>query len=108
MIWAVDIDTQDPEFRLRFYREALSREVLLRPLGTTVYFMPPYILNDEEAALLAERAVAALDAALPLTLIHNQTRIRDRHLCAAGRQAQICPRNPAINYWAYCLSTLVE
>ncbi|MBK7984107.1 MAG: adenosylmethionine--8-amino-7-oxononanoate transaminase [Candidatus Competibacteraceae bacterium] len=65
MIWAVDIDTQDPEFRLRFYREALSREVLLRPLGTTVYFMPPYILNDEEAALLAERAVAALDAALP-------------------------------------------
>ena len=43
MIWAVDIDTQDPEFRLRFYREALSREVLLRPLGTTVYFMPPYI-----------------------------------------------------------------
>lgn len=64
MIWAVDIDTPDPEFRLRFYREALSREILLRPLGTTVYFMPPYILDDEEAALLAERAVAALDAAL--------------------------------------------
>ncbi|MBL8260432.1 MAG: adenosylmethionine--8-amino-7-oxononanoate transaminase [Candidatus Competibacteraceae bacterium] len=64
MIWAVDIDTRDPDFRLRFYREALSREVLLRPLGTTVYFMPPYILDDEEAALLAERAAAALDAAL--------------------------------------------
>ena len=64
MIWAADIDTADPEFRLRFYRAALQREILLRPLGTTLYFMPPYILDDGEAALLAERAVAALDAAL--------------------------------------------
>ena len=64
MIWAVDIATDDPDFRPRFYREALQRELLLRPLGTTIYFMPPYILNDDEAELLAERAVAALDAAL--------------------------------------------
>ncbi|MDS4042687.1 MAG: adenosylmethionine--8-amino-7-oxononanoate transaminase [Candidatus Competibacter sp.] len=64
MIWAADIDVDDPHFRLRFYREALRREVLLRPLGTTIYFMPPYILGDEDAVLLAERAVEALDAAL--------------------------------------------
>ena len=64
MIWAVDIATDDPEFRLKFYREALQRELLLRPLGTTIYFMPPYILDDAEAAVLAEGAVAALEAAL--------------------------------------------
>ena len=64
MIWAVDIATDDPHFRLRFYLEALQREVVLRPLGHTLYFMPPYILNDEEAVLLAECSVAALDAAL--------------------------------------------
>ena len=64
MIWAADIDTPDPDFRLRFYREALQRELLLRPLGTTVYFMPPYILDEEDAILLAERAAEALDAAL--------------------------------------------
>ena len=64
MIWAVDIATDDPDFRLRFYRAALQRELLLRPLGTTVYFMPPYILTDEEATLLADGAAAALDAAL--------------------------------------------
>jgi adenosylmethionine-8-amino-7-oxononanoate aminotransferase len=64
MIWAADIDTDDPAFRPRFYREALKREVLLRPLGTTIYFMPPYILGDEDAVLLAERAIEALDAAL--------------------------------------------
>ncbi len=64
MIWAVDIATRDPDFRLRFYREALQREILLRPLGTTIYFMPPYVVDDQDAALLAEQAVAALDAAL--------------------------------------------
>jgi len=64
MIWAMDIDTELVDFRLRFYREALAREIFLRPLGTTVYFMPPYILDDDEAALLAGQAVAALDAAL--------------------------------------------
>lgn len=64
MIWALDVVTDDPQFRLRFYREALQREILLRPLGTTIYFMPPYILNTEEAELLAQRAAAALDAAL--------------------------------------------
>ncbi len=64
MIWAVDIDTTIPDFRLRFFREALQRELFLRPLATTVYFMPPYILDDDEAELLAKRAVYALDAAL--------------------------------------------
>jgi len=43
---------------------SIQREVLLRPLGTTIYFMPPYMLGDEDAALLAERAAEALDAAL--------------------------------------------
>ena len=64
MIWALDIASDDPDFRLRFYREALQRELLLRPLGTTIYFMPPYILDDAEATLLAEGAAAALEAAL--------------------------------------------
>ena len=64
MIWAVDIATEDPDFRLRFYREALNREVLLRPLGTTLYFMPPYVVNADEATLLAEQAAEALIAAL--------------------------------------------
>lgn len=64
MIWAADIDTADPSFGRRFYREALAREVLLRPLGNTLYFMPPYIATEADLAFLAERALQALDAAL--------------------------------------------
>ena len=63
MIHAFDVDA-DQGFGRRFYREALARELLLRPIGNTVYVMPPYILSDEEAAFLAENASAALEAAL--------------------------------------------
>jgi adenosylmethionine-8-amino-7-oxononanoate aminotransferase len=35
--------------------------VLLRPIGNTVYFMPPYILTDEEFSLLVETGLALAD-----------------------------------------------
>ncbi|HEX5804144.1 MAG TPA: adenosylmethionine--8-amino-7-oxononanoate transaminase [Azospira sp.] len=63
MILAFDVDS-DTGFGRRFYREALARELLLRPMGNTVYFMPPYILGDDDAAFLAAGAAAALEAAL--------------------------------------------
>lgn len=30
------------------YREFLKRDILLRPLGSILYFMPPYIINERE------------------------------------------------------------
>jgi adenosylmethionine---8-amino-7-oxononanoate aminotransferase len=41
---------------LRVYRYALSKGVLLRPLGDVIYFMPPYIINEEELLLMVEVA----------------------------------------------------
>jgi len=52
MIWAFEVDSGRPDFARWFAAEALARELLLRPLGRTVYFMPPYIVTDEEFALL--------------------------------------------------------
>jgi len=63
MILAFDVEA-DAGFGRRFYREALSRELLLRPMGNTVYVMPPYILGDDDTAFLAAGAAAALEAAL--------------------------------------------
>jgi adenosylmethionine-8-amino-7-oxononanoate aminotransferase len=40
----------------------LAREVLLRPIGDTVYFMPPYVLSDSEMDLLATRTLEILEA----------------------------------------------
>jgi adenosylmethionine---8-amino-7-oxononanoate aminotransferase len=41
---------------LRVYQYALSKGVLLRPLGNVIYFMPPYIINEDEIQLMAEVA----------------------------------------------------
>jgi adenosylmethionine-8-amino-7-oxononanoate aminotransferase len=43
----------------------MARGLLLRPLGNTVYFMPPYILGDEEIELLVEGTMALSNAVLP-------------------------------------------
>ena len=62
MIWAFDVETDDPSFAPRFHAAALERELLLRPLGRTVYFMPPYVIEPDEIELLVERTAALLDA----------------------------------------------
>ncbi|MDR1351071.1 MAG: adenosylmethionine--8-amino-7-oxononanoate transaminase [Zoogloeaceae bacterium] len=64
MILAFDVDTADPAFSRRFYRAALENEALVRPLGNTVYLMPPYILNDAEIAHLGKAVQKALTVAL--------------------------------------------
>jgi adenosylmethionine-8-amino-7-oxononanoate aminotransferase len=48
---------------LRAYRAALERGVLLRPLGDVLYWMPPYCVDDDQLALLAEVTRAAIDEA---------------------------------------------
>ena len=62
MIWAFEVDGADATFGRRFFSAALARELLLRPIGNTVYFMPPYVLSDAEMDLLVARTLEALDA----------------------------------------------
>ncbi len=62
MIWAFEVETQDPQFPRRFHAQALEQELLLRPLGNTVYFMPPYVIGEEEIEFLAGRTARLLDA----------------------------------------------
>ena len=45
---------------LRGYRHALTRGVLLRPLGGVVYMMPPYCITPDEIAHLGAVAVEAV------------------------------------------------
>jgi len=48
---------------LRIYRHALEQGALLRPLGTTVYFMPPYVIEPDEIDLLARVTTSGIDIA---------------------------------------------
>ncbi|WP_036277749.1 adenosylmethionine--8-amino-7-oxononanoate transaminase [Methylomonas sp. 11b] len=49
---------------LKVYRYALSRGVLLRPLGNVIYFMPPYVINEQEIQLMTEVAWQGIQLAV--------------------------------------------
>jgi adenosylmethionine-8-amino-7-oxononanoate aminotransferase len=71
MMWAFDavFDSAKDEqaaktFSRRFFTQALQEELLLRPIGNTVYLMPPYILNQEEISLVGERMLKVFNQVL--------------------------------------------
>ncbi|MFV2055948.1 MAG: adenosylmethionine--8-amino-7-oxononanoate transaminase [Thiohalomonadales bacterium] len=48
---------------LLVYQHALKNGVLLRPLGNVIYFMPPYIIDDEQIDLMIDTALAGINIA---------------------------------------------
>jgi adenosylmethionine-8-amino-7-oxononanoate aminotransferase len=72
MILAIEL-MKDPRTRtpfpwqerrgLRVYRHALSRGALIRPIGSTIYFMPPYVISPGEIELLAQIATEGVELA---------------------------------------------
>lgn len=48
MIFAFDVTTKNTEFSKQCYQAAIQQGLLLRPIGNTVYFMPPYTIMPAE------------------------------------------------------------
>jgi adenosylmethionine---8-amino-7-oxononanoate aminotransferase len=71
MILAFDVELeagwQTATFARRFFAAAQAAELLLRPIGRTVYLMPPYIIEPEQIDLLAERMPQVLQQVLAQT-----------------------------------------
>ena len=63
-IVAFDVSDAPADFSRRCFTEALSRELLLRPIGPTVYVMPPYITTEREAQWLGQTVHQVIDAVL--------------------------------------------
>lgn len=63
MIWAFDVHEAfaGPRFSERFHLAGRARELLIRPIGRTVYLMPPYVLNASLSIWLAGQVRATLD-----------------------------------------------
>lgn len=64
MVFAWDVQSPLPDFARRYARHALAAGVLLRPIGHTLYAMPPYVISEDEGAFLAQAALQALNATL--------------------------------------------
>ena len=73
-MWAFDVADVAVGFARRLFTAGLKHELLLRPIGNTVYLMPPYILSEAEITLLGQQTHAAFldvleqEAALTSTL----------------------------------------
>jgi adenosylmethionine---8-amino-7-oxononanoate aminotransferase len=63
MILAFEVETARADFARWCFVEGLKREILLRPIGSTVYFMPPYVVEDAEFALLVDRTLEIVESA---------------------------------------------
>ena len=62
MIWAFEVESAGDDIGRRIHLAALELELLLRPIGRTVYVMPPYVISDEEQEILANGLLGALDS----------------------------------------------
>ena len=61
MIWAFDVADAMPGFATRFYRKALAHGAFIRPIGNTVYLMPPYVTGADEMRGLGDAVMICLD-----------------------------------------------
>ena len=72
MIWAFDVKAEQAgeRFAERFHLAGRDHGLLIRPIGRTVYLMPPYLLDDTLAPWLAQQVITTLDAVLAHPLPH--------------------------------------
>jgi adenosylmethionine-8-amino-7-oxononanoate aminotransferase len=65
-IAALDLAVRDPGYLAgigtKLYAFFATRNVLLRPLGNTVYVMPPYCITTDDLARVYDAIAAAADA----------------------------------------------
>ncbi len=62
LITAFDVRAPGARFAERFHMAARAHGLLMRPIGNTVYLMPPYAIGDEEIDLLVDGTLATLNA----------------------------------------------
>ncbi|MGJ7536527.1 MULTISPECIES: adenosylmethionine--8-amino-7-oxononanoate transaminase [unclassified Variovorax] len=62
MITAFDVREPGARFAERFHMAARAQGLLMRPIGNTVYLMPPYAINDSEIDQLVDGTLATLKA----------------------------------------------
>ena len=64
MILAFEVNNPGENFAERFHLQGRELEILTRPIGNTVYLMPPYVLDQELAEFLANAIDQCIDKVL--------------------------------------------
>jgi adenosylmethionine---8-amino-7-oxononanoate aminotransferase len=68
MIFAFDVATKNSNFARDCYAAALESGLLIRPIGNTIYLMPPYTITHEEVMHALQTSIHAVSKAYKINL----------------------------------------
>lgn len=64
MILAFDVETDSQTFANDCYQQALQHGLLIRPIDQTIYFMPPYTINETEIDFMVQTTKLSIEQSL--------------------------------------------
>jgi len=64
MVAAFEVEAEDNAFSALLNEQALKEGLLLRPIDRTVYFMPPYIIDEPEIDFMVQTTKQAIERCL--------------------------------------------
>lgn len=64
MIWAFDLEEVTKKTLKKISMKAIDRGLLIRPIGQTIYFMPPYVINHDEIDFMIDTTLEVIETSL--------------------------------------------
>jgi len=64
MIWAFDLEEVTKKTLKKISMKAIDRGLLIRPIGQTIYFMPPYVINNDEIDFMIDTTLEVIESSL--------------------------------------------
>ena len=64
MIWAFDLEEVTKKTLKKISMKAIDRGLLIRPIGQTIYFMPPYVINHDEIDFMIDTILEVIESSL--------------------------------------------
>ena len=64
MIWAFDLEEVTKKTLKKRSMKAIYRGLLIRPIGQTIYFMPPYVINHDEIDFMIDTTLEVIESSL--------------------------------------------
>ncbi|GBL31750.1 adenosylmethionine-8-amino-7-oxononanoate aminotransferase [Methylophilaceae bacterium] len=64
MIWAFDLEEVTKKILKKISMKAIDRGLLIRPIGQTIYFMPPYVINHDEIDFMIDTTLEVIESSL--------------------------------------------
>jgi adenosylmethionine-8-amino-7-oxononanoate aminotransferase len=62
MIWAFELEETSKKTIKKITMKAIENGLFIRPIGNTIYFMPPYVINHDEIDFMIDTTLEAIQS----------------------------------------------